>query len=258
MLETVRAWLNGNRDYYAGVVIYQQVKGNTALYALFQKGKTDYTKQRLEKELRLCFDELKLKDGQLTNILSSDKGVSVNTTTHRISHEQDSKIVTASAANNRSEQNEESLLYTSAKKSADKQYKALMNKRAQLFALAAVDDFSDVNLPDKIAARQTLAINVVIGYQKVSQLYDKADYVLKHGTLPNDGEPEEEADYNSIPEELVKQALDNKRKALNKLKKREQTPERIALQALHSTHIKTLEKRWHLLQPKTQMQRKSN
>jgi ribosome-binding ATPase YchF (GTP1/OBG family) len=123
-----------------------------------------------------------------------------------------------------------------------------MNLRAVAFSLATVEGFEDVNRPDLVAKRSPIVVDAVIKYQRASKLYDIAKYVHDHGRLPNeDAEHDEATEMDAVPDELVKSTLDNLRKNYNKMKKREQTPERVALLQKHVTNIKKLEARWHLL-----------
>ena len=75
-------------------------------------------------------------------------------------------------------------LYAACKKEADLLYKQIMNQRALLFADIKGDAFLNVNPPDKVETRGRMAIDIVKDYQRVSELYDKADYVYKNGSLP--------------------------------------------------------------------------
>ena len=95
-------------------------------------------------------------------------------------------------------------------------------------------------------------MNVVEGYKEASELYDKAEYVRINGRLPDQPalEPDDESDYDNIPDHMVKQELDNLRKNYNKMKKRPQTPERVVLLQKHEMNIKKLEDKWHSLKPK--------
>ena len=143
-----------------------------------------------------------------------------------------------------------SQLYDACIEEANTEYKKVMNARAILFKKAAADGFLDINKPDLIFDRGQLAIEVLQGWQKVSQLYDRADYVKQHGRLPSaEADLEDDNDYDVIPDSLVKQRLDNARKAYNKLKKKERTPERIALLQQHEANIKKLKAKWDSLQP---------
>lgn len=239
MLDTLRAWLNGDREYFSGVIIYSKVGDNEAFLKLLSKGKTDYCHERLQNELmRICI-ELKSKQH---GIKKTDQSKNIKSIAPSVD-EGLGKTKDAGSGPNED-------LYRACKADADKTYKALMNLRAQLFALAKSEDFSDPNTPDKIEQRSRMAVNVADGYKTVSQLYDKADYVKKHGRLPNDQDPDDdELNVDGLPDHLVKQTLDNTRKNYNKMKKREATPERVALLQKHEINIKKLEARWHSLQP---------
>ena len=140
-------------------------------------------------------------------------------------------------------------LYNATRQQADKLYKETMNNRAVLFSFVNAEDFTDPNTEAKINARAKLALSVVSGFQSVSQLYDKAEYVKGYGRLPDQDDNADANEYDHLPEHLVKQTLDNLRKNLNKMKKREQTPERAALQQKHEVNLKKLLIRWHSLKP---------
>jgi hypothetical protein len=261
MLTTLRAWLNGTREYFTGVALYDTLGSDAVLKSLFKKGKTTFTYDRLQEELLKICNDLKKQKHESTH--SADRVVHSKLVkrqaTDTSKHQEKSKQTKtqgiadvrepATAAN--AATNENSQLYDACKKEADKKYKEVMNMRAELFALARMDDFTDINMPDKIQAREKLAIAVVTGYQQGSKLYDKADYVKQHGRLPNDDDEEvQETNVDNIPDALVKQTLDNLRKNYNKIKKREQTPERIALMQKHEVTIKQLEARWSILKTK--------
>lgn len=256
MLTTLRAWLNGTREYFTGVALYDTLGADAVLKSLFKKGKTTFTYDRLQEELLKICNDLKKQKHESTH--SADRVVhsklvkrqATDTSKHQ-EESQQAKTKVEHAANNSSTnaapaQNNE--LYDACKKEADKKHKEVMNMRAELFALARMDDFTDINMPDKIQAREKLAIVVVTGYQQGSRLYDKADYVKQHGRLPNDDDEEvQETNVDNIPDALVKQTLDNLRKNYNKIKKREQTPERIALMQKHEVTVKQLMARWEIL-----------
>lgn len=264
MLEELRAWLNGNREYYAGVILYAKAGDNEALKQLFAKGKTDYCTERLQAELlRIC---QQLKAQQHENDSTNSRRAATDLPTDGISETSRREDLhynrlsgkpptaagqpLASSSGTSGQTPVNGTLHAVCKKEADAVYKEVMNLRAELFALARADDFSDPNTPDRIEQRSKLAVKVAEGFKRVSQLYERADYVRIHGRLPADGEPDgEELEPDGLPEHLVKQTLDNLRKNVNKMRKREQTPERMALLQKHEANLKKLEARWRLLQP---------
>ncbi|HYC29549.1 MAG TPA: hypothetical protein VEB42_12040 [Chitinophagaceae bacterium] len=243
MLQDLRAWLNGSREWNAGVSLYNQVGDNDALKSLFSKGKTDYCYQRLQEELLKICKQLKTqKYVHITGTVRSDKPDASVKPIDKVEVERHQPVNDHPAAN--------AELYVVCKAEADKTYKEVMNLRAELFALARPDNFSDVNTPDRIEQRSKIALKVAEGFKHVSQLYDRADYVKIHGRLPDQDAPDgEELDPDGLPDHLVKQTLDNLRKNYNKMKKRQQTPERVALLQTHESNIKKLEARWLLLKP---------
>jgi hypothetical protein len=229
MLESLRAWLNGNREYFTGVALLKQLTPSHILLPLLQKGKSDFAYKRLQDELmKLC---LEMKTASVI-IKSADVVVKPIA--------QDPIPV---APVNTS-------LYEACLNEANLLYKEMMNERALLFASAKVQGYEDINRPDLVQQRSKPAVDLVVKYQRVSKLYDRADYVKKHGRLPAFVSEENDVDeYDALPDHLVKQTLDNLRKNTNKLKKREQTAERIALIQKHEANIKKLETKWHSLKP---------
>jgi hypothetical protein len=241
MLDIVRAWLNGTREFYAGIALYEKLQHDPKILSVLKKnGKTEWGYKKLQEELLRICNELK------ANITPEQRA------TEKILHSitlDTSKKITAKT-NESPSSCANPYLYAVCKKEADVLYKQIMNNRALLFADIRSEVFFNVNPPDKVAKRATLALGIVKGYQKVSELYDKADYVFRVGSLPVEYQETFIQDkYNSLPDELVKSTLDNLRKNYNKKKKLEPTPERIASLQEHEENIKKLEARWHSLKP---------
>lgn len=249
LLESLRAWLNGRREYFPGVAIYSQYNPDKNLLNVLKEGPNEFRTKRLLEELLAAYEQLKQVPQDSTEKPQEAKP-KISLTENKIAEtpeEYSSK--TPQNIPDAKPVNEE--LYQACKLEADNQYKKVMNTRAILFKKAAADGFLDVNKPDLVFDRGELAIEVVQGWQKVSELYDRAEYVKRHGRLPTmTGDDDNETDYDHIPDELVKQRLDNARKAFNKLKAKDPTPERIALMQKHEKNIKKLLEKWHSLQPK--------
>lgn len=244
MLDKLRTWLNGNREYYSGVTLYASVGTNKDLLLLFQKGQNDFREKRLHEELLLICKQL--KNANATNTTSEpDKSGTASKSdnkSHTLGQNNSDKKRTESVL----PVNEE--LYNTCKATADKHYKEVMNKRAVLFSLARLETTEDPNTEERINARSLLSVQVVNGYKNVSQLYEQADFVKMHGYLPDQSDTDEN-EYEHLPNELVKQTLDNLRKNYNKIKSREQTPDRVALLQKHKSNIEKLESKWRLLKP---------
>ena len=238
MLETLRAWLNGNKEYYTGVAIYATLGDNKALLTLFRQGKSSYSYKRLEEELLIICNTLKSKLSTYGNATTlSTANIPINT---QISEKGYQPLKSVSNFNEE--------LYNACKKEAGLVYKQAMNLRAELFALGRVQGYEDINRPDLVQQRSKTAVEVVVLYNKASKLYDKANYVKQYGRLPNEMEnDEEETEYDNLPDHLVKKTLDNLRKNYNKIKNREQTPERIELLQKHEKNIKKLMSKCDLL-----------
>jgi hypothetical protein len=241
MLEILRSWLNSDKDYYRGAAIYLKVGDNQQLKNLFAKGPTDFTTRKLREELQSIYKNLKVGQTPGQKVQPSKPQQHAGERSTELPTKTVVNTATAEAPVNPD-------LYQVCKAQADKGYKEVMNLRAELFALANTDDYGETNTAEKIAQREPLALAVVKKWQTVSALYDKADYVRIHGKLPaSSTDDDEEGDIESLPDHQVKQALDNARKNYNKMKKREQTPERVQLLQKHEHTIKKLEARWHSL-----------
>ncbi len=247
MLETLRTWLNGNKEYYTGVAIYATLGDNKALLSLFRQGKNAYNSQRLKEELLSICNILKSK----LNTDDTKVRIPITTPTNtaikaKIQHTETIYRQEHQHGGITSPPNEE--LYNACKREADLVYKEAMNLRAELFALGKAKGYEDINRPDLVQQRSKMAVDVVVLYIKAGKLYDKADYVKKNGRLPNEMEQDdEENEYNDLPDHLVKKTLDNLRKNYNKMKKRPQVSDRVALLQKHEKSIKKLAEKWDLL-----------
>lgn len=247
MLEQLRAWLNGTREYYAGVALLAEAGGAANLLAVLKKGPTPFSTDRLYKELLSACNKLKAEQygfapgsDHLSNIHLPDGKVDTKPNSERFIGKPDQTQVPANPA-----------LFESCRQEALKVYKTAMNDRAILFSQVNNLSTEEVNLPNHVAARAQLALSVVRNFNLASLLFDRADYVKQHGRLPDDpGEQSPETEYDALPDDLVHPTLTNLRKAVSKLKGKEQTPERIALVQKHTTNIKKLEGRWRLLKGK--------
>ena len=139
-------------------------------------------------------------------------------------------------------------LYGACKLTADIAYKEAMNKRAVVFSMIPENTYEDHNRQDLVASRKDLCLEVVRKYNRASELYDQASHVKIFGKLPVTEQPDV-AEEIRLKDIEIKPALDNARKAYNKLKGREATPERVALMQKHEGNIKKLEAQWLFLKP---------
>lgn len=256
MLEQLRNWLNGPREYTSGVLLYLHLGDNEALKHLLKKSKNDYNVKRLQQELlAICVHLKSIKYGNSkndeTNSTSSTKDKKSFDEDKRNRHRQDSSstkdvIVPAPAsADEISSQNIR--LYEACHQEANKKYKEAMNTRAVLFAMLPTDEYADANQQDFVLQRSDLAIKVVNLYNEASDLFDRAAYVKEHGRLPDAAPVTDVIDMELVPEYQVKQHLDNRRKNYNKMLKKVQTPETVLKIQQHEIDIKILERRWHSL-----------
>ena len=266
MQQTLRNWLNSRKDYFQGVAIYEQFNPDEKLLAVLNNGPNDFRQKRLVEELLKIYQNLNSKQNEgIQSIPAEVSGMAgkKESSKNAIKVAQNANIVTQNVNKVASDANEVTPskakgvtspvnpeLYNACLEEANNEYKKVMNARAVLFKKAAPDGYLDINKPDLIKDRGGLAIEVVQGWQKVSELFDRANYVHQHGRLPSSGaDLEDDNEYDLIPDSLVKQRLDNARKAYNKLKNKERTPERVALLQQHEENIKKLKAKWDSLRP---------
>jgi hypothetical protein len=248
MLEQLRAWLNGKREYYAGVALLAEAGGAANLLAVLTKGPTPFSVDRLYKELLHICNNLKSNSDVRQPTLLHGQEENRGATSQESSG---SQAVLGRSPGTENLPPANPALYESCRQEALKIYKTAMNDRAILFSQVRNLSTEEVNLPHHIAARAALAIAVVRNFNLASELFDRADFVKQNGRLPDGpGEEAPEVAYDTLPDDLVYPTLTNLRKALSKLKKKEPTPERLALQQQHSANIQKLEGRWRLLKGK--------
>jgi hypothetical protein len=241
MVERLADWFN-NKDYFKGVVLYSHCEPDAQLLLLFKNGPTPFNINRLAKEL-----ELKLQQLRANNALQTQGSNVRLQNVHYKAHTPTLKppaVVTVDDEDDEPLNNE---LYLIAKAEADTAYKLAMNKRAVLFNMAEMKDFTDPNTQTRIAERRQLALDVVKEFNEASKLYEIADHIKRTGAPPNVKEIDVEEDPATVPDHMVKQMLDNVRKNFNKMKKREPTVDRTLLMQKHENTIKILSERWDSL-----------
>jgi hypothetical protein len=230
MVERLHDWLSTHRpDYGKGVALYCLYGNNKQLKQLLLKGETEFTARQLKEELR----QLHASALPSTIIASLEKRV-------------ETSAMAADRCVNAVKPSANAALIEHCQTAAAKAYKTLMNKRAVLLRLCQVQEWDDVNSPDKIETRGQLALELLQYNQKeVTPAYDTLDYVQEHGQLPPKADAMGGDDTPiDVPDVLVKPTIDNLRKNLNKIKKRPETPERIALISQHEATLNKLLERW--------------
>ena len=231
MLEQLRAWLNSKKDYTTGVMLYCKYGDNALLKKLLLKEKTEYNIRRLQEEIKELITVAKQTTSSKTD--NSPKA-SVDAPQTEISTKID-------------QPKENHALHQACISEANKVYKDAMNNRAILFKMVPGEMYQDPNGPNEKLFRSDLAIKVVKLYKEASELYDRADYVKKHGELPPNEATERTFDINAIPDVMVYQELDLRRKSLNKNKKKEQSAARVIVIQNLEDEIKQLEQKWQSL-----------
>lgn len=238
MHQLVKKWINGNQEYYTGIALLKACKASDALYLQLKQGPNDFNRRKLKECLMLYYQQSKIKTST-----SAEKNISVPIP--KLENENVNNVAVIEPVVN---DYSDTSLYIACKKEADNLYKEVMNKRAILFSsIRSLMPYEDANTPDKIDTRRKSSIDIALDFQRVSKLYDRADYVKKNGKLPFTDAEVIETNIDGIPDALLKQNIDNLRKNINKMKKREQTPERVALVQSHEQKLNLLLARWQLL-----------
>lgn len=218
MLEFIEGWFV-NKNYWKGVVIYGNYEKHDARkLEILKKARTSDSIIALEHEFLNI-----LKENHLERIIESDAGVGIRSVTIK--------------------KPKSEVLYMGCRSEADLLYKSVMNMRANLFAMAEPNSYKNINAADEIIGRKDLALSVMRGFKKVSELYDRAEFVKVNGVLPE----VEFTEIPDVPDVLVKLRLDNLRKSRHKLKVKVATPKRLQLLQQKEEEIKLLEARWKLL-----------
>lgn len=260
MLRTLQAWLNGTRHYRIGVELLKLFSKDQALLTSLAKGESLYNKWKLQEELTNICKNLKSNNDTKATILSPttqagirpvDKTAEEKVLTGKNTDELTqltSEIFNTTAAILKNIKIANPELHKACLAKAKLVYKQAMNERAKLFDKIPADKYTDVNRPDLVQARSDQAILVCKLFNEASQLFDDADFVKLHGVLPTADKIADEINpYEKLKDHELTRALDNLRKNINKIKKREQTPKRIALLQKRSVHLKYLEERCHSL-----------
>lgn len=128
----------------------------------------------------------------------------------------------------------DSPLAVQCKLEADKLYKLMMNTRAELFAQCSTGPVHGENSDEALSIRSDLAMKIMELQYDVDMAYERYRYVIANGQLPDS--PSSEFQVPTDPMDLLQTKL-NLQKAINKLKRREQTAERIALIQQKSEHL---------------------
>jgi hypothetical protein len=234
MFQLIRNWLNGSQEYFTGMALLKRCNpapSETILVEL-RKGPTEINRKRLREMLAAEFQKnAGVSSSPTPQPLKTPKNA-VPATTLPVSPSDHSK----------------NPICIACKREADNLYKQMMNERAVLFAgIRSLQPHEDPNRPDLIQKRKKPCIDIAMMAIKVGRLYNRADYALKHGKIPEMEFAAEQCDADNIPDHLVKQRLDNLRKNISKMSKREPTPERLTLILSHRKSIETLESRWKII-----------
>lgn len=244
MLQQIRDWLNGNREYEYGIILLKQCPpvNDQLINLLIEVGPNSRNNVRLHQALLTAYENLR-NEAPAVVVAASDRIEEAKTKPSK-----PSKPAQQPKPPKPSKTYEDSPIYLSAKQEANLFYKDLMNERAILFNHCKVENWEDVNQPVLVQLRSKAAVKIIQDYRHLSALYDKAEFIRVNGRLPfAENHPENE--YDALPDYLVKTTIDKLRNNINKMRKRELNTERIALIEKHEENLKKLRERWLLLKP---------
>lgn len=210
--ERILQWLNGTRNYSDGVALYCAFGDDMQLKLSLVKGENEFSK----KALVAAFEKM-VRPPDATEV---------------------PKPAEASPE-----------LLAAVTEEAQKAWKQLMNERALLLSLCRNANSMAENAAADVQVRGKLALQILRFHKNtVLPAYDKLDYVRLYGQLPP-ARPDQLPDTDAliVPDHLLKQTIDNLRKNLGKMRKREATPERVALIEKHEANLKQLLQRWDSL-----------
>lgn len=227
-MQDLTAWLNSDRDFAKGVEVYLKYGDNKQFVQLLLDGETQYTRTNLFDNLRKIYYDLKNGNTQTDPVVQKQH---MESKVPEVTHADQSERTVQTEP----QKVESGSLAEASKMQADKLYKELMNLRAQLFSLCDANSDSNDNDVNLINQRESIVIQMMDLQSQTDQAYEKLRYVQEHGSLPNANEDKPD----EIPTNPIQ--LMNFRKNLisgiNKLKKKEQTPERIALLSHKQTQL---------------------
>lgn len=181
-MQIVQNWLNGPKNYYVGIAIYETIGTDDLLKELFDKGETPYSKKRLEAELRAFLDS----GG--TEILPQ-----------ATDEQESSEMPPADDAILNAIRDEWQPLY--------QEMNLLRHK---------LDQYQG-NSEQMIAERDPIAFAILELEQRCMAIWDKREHYLKHGRLPD-----VEQDELAIPTDPVElgKFLENLKKNIRRNRKK--------------------------------------
>jgi hypothetical protein len=256
MIDTVNGWLNGPREFNMGVALFNLLSHDQSVKDILSRGASKYTHWRLQEEMlalqvklkSTCHAKNKSKKctgGRCLSCLSKVTPSAVpgsSPTEKKICRE--SREVSASLPLEKTGTFDSTPLYKTCVLAAINKFKESMDARAVVRAMIPDEKYADPNRQDLVMARRELTLKSVKFYLEASKLFDRADHVRLHGRLPDEPPIEDQTNIADVPDHRVYLELTNARKAYNKLKDKQDTPELISLKEKHQVRIQKLEERW--------------
>lgn len=226
-------WLNSSREWDKGVDLIQEFATDQQVRNLFaQVSPSPVYADMLFQEIRSIYYALKKRPDKPSKQPDPPPTPIPQFPSGGIAHLQQEPVLPNPVKD--SEPFKDSALALQCKLEADKLYKLMMNTRAELFAQCFTVPVHGENSDEALSIRSDLAMKIMELQYEVDLAYDRYRYVIANGQLPD--APSSEFQVPTDPMDLLQTKL-NLQKAINKLKRREQTAERIALIQQKSEHL---------------------
>lgn len=184
MTEAVRAWLNGNRNYDDGVVLYLQYGRDTALKQQLRGMETATLRSRLFQELKAL-----VKPNAINLNYTVPKETETVQETQKIGTPPAHNLLERNRTDTEVADHSTNPVVIAAKREADLLYKQLMDVRARMLWYCPLTEDPLENNPGSMKVRGDLAAEVIRLQYKMDEAYRIHDYARVNGKLPNT-EPE--------------------------------------------------------------------
>lgn len=211
-------WLNSNpRNYLQGVDIYKRLGDSPTQLHYFLQGQSTISANKLFEALRDIYYAIKQGNKPTDPVMQP--------------RTPKPKAEPSAPANKP--------LLEACKADADKHFKELMNVRALLFQLCPDEPEMDENSENAVRLRELYALQLLDMQPAHHEAYTTLRYVEQHGKLPDAPAEPKASELPSSPIELERMRT-NLMKNISKLKRKEQTPERIALLQSHESKLQLI------------------
>lgn len=217
----LKDWLNSQKNYLEGVEIYKRLGDDAEILMYFLNSQPHKVSQeKLFESLRSIYYQFKNSSQSIPPL---DKMVEGN------------QVLEETKTFNPT-------LESICKAEADKSFKELMNIRARLFQHCFIEPDGNENDENPVRLREQYVLEILKLQPTHYEAYEKLHFVREFGRLPEVELSPGETGKNKIPEnplELEKMRV-NLMKSISKLKRKEQSPERVDLLQKNQEKLKSI------------------